>query len=172
MTVDEFLHEYADDDRVELIDGEVYEREASGFTHFTVQNRIKDLFEGAGIRKFGYRCFVEASSRLTLGMAVTPDVSVVRLERLENLQGNVPVTGSPEIAFEVSINDKSSVLERKLIAYLANGARSVCLVYPDSKSIDVYTTATWRHLTSDDTLEFPELLPGLKIPVSAVFTGL
>ncbi len=44
MTVDEFMELHGDDNRLELLDGEISERELSGFTHFSVQNTIKDLF--------------------------------------------------------------------------------------------------------------------------------
>jgi Uma2 family endonuclease len=172
MTVDEFIRAYGDDNRLELIDGEVCEREVNGSTHFTVKNRISKLFDKAGIDRLGYGCFVEASFRLTARMGVTPDASVIRLDRLQSLSGNPILTGSPEIPIEVSISDNASVLERKIVAYLENGAHSVCLIYPVLRSVVIYTATGRRRLAEGEHLEFPELLPGLSISVSDIFAEL
>jgi Uma2 family endonuclease len=134
MTVEEFVREYGDDNSLELIDGEVCEREATGVAHFYTKSRISQLFNAAGVRKLGFGSFVGASFELTRRMGVTPDVSVIRQDRLQDLTANQILKGSPDIPFEVSISDKASVLDRKLTAYLANGAHAVCLVNPESRS--------------------------------------
>ena len=72
---------------------------------------------------------------------------------------------------EVAISDQPWVLRRKISAYLANGAHAVCCAYPNLRNIVVYTAREWRELTGDDKLEFPSLLPGVGIPVSAIFEG-
>jgi Uma2 family endonuclease len=138
MTVDEFIRAYTDDNRVELIDGEVCEREVDGSAHFFLKNKIKDLFGSAGIEKLGYGCFVEAAFRLTVRTGVIPDVCVLRMDRLRNLKGNPILTGAPEIPIEVSINDGAVILERKVRNYLATGAHAVCLVYPDLRCVTIF----------------------------------
>ena len=72
---------------------------------------------------------------------------------------------------EVAISDQPWVLRRKISAYLANGAHAVCCAYPNLRNIVVYTAREWRELTGHDKLEFPALLPGVGIPVSAIFEG-
>ncbi len=171
MTVDEFVLAYGDDDRFELVEGEVHEREVSGYTHFTVQSSLKELLDRAGVRNLGYRCVVEASSKFRR-TAVVPDVSLIRAGRLQGLTGNSPFDGSPDIAFEVAISDAASVLESKVSGYLAAGAHAVCVVYPDLRSVVVYRGREAHRLSESDTLEFPDLLPGLAIPVSAIFADL
>jgi Uma2 family endonuclease len=172
MTVDEFVIAYGDDDRFELIDGEVCEREVNGFRHVFVKNRICKLFDAAGVEKLGFICLVEPSFRLTRRTGVIPDVSVIRLDRVRTFSGNAVATGSPDLPIEVAISDSASILERKVTNYLANGAHSVCIVYPDLESIVVYRGNERRRLTNDDSLEFPDLLPGVSIPVAAVFEQL
>jgi Uma2 family endonuclease len=169
MTFDEFVREYGDDDRFELIDGEVCEREVNGFTHYFIKNRISKLFDRAGIENLGYLCLVEPSFRLTGRAGVIPDVCIIRKDRLRNLTGNAITSGSPDIPIEVAITDSASVLERKVTDYLHAGAHAVCVVYPDLASVVVYSGQQRRRLTEPDALEFPELLPGLSIPVSAIF---
>jgi Uma2 family endonuclease len=173
MTVDEFLriHDNDDDDRYELIEGEACERAMDGHSHFIVKNNLKELFDQAGVANHGFRCLIEASFRLTNSSAVVPDVAVIRRERLENRTGNSPTPGAPEIPIEVAISDQPWVLQRKISAYLANGAHAVCCAYPNLRNIVVYTAREWRELTGHDKLEFPALLPGVGIPVSAIFEG-
>jgi Uma2 family endonuclease len=173
MTVDEFLRIHGDDDdRYELIEGEACERTMDGHSHFMVKNNLKELFDQAGVAGYGFRCLIEASFRLTNSSAVVPDVAIVRMERLENRTGNSPTPGAPEIPIEVAISDQPWVLQRKISAYLANGAHAVCCAYPNLKNIVVYTAHEWRELTGDDKLEFPDLLPGVGIQVSAIFEGI
>ena len=77
MTVEDFVREYGDDDSLELIDGEVCERELNGVAHFCIKNRISQLFNAAGIGKLSFASFVGASFGLTSRMGVTPDVSII-----------------------------------------------------------------------------------------------
>jgi Uma2 family endonuclease len=76
-----------------------------------------------------------------------------------------------EIPIEVVISDQPWVLQRKISAYLKNGAYAACCAYPNLKRVTVYTAHEWRELSEQDHLEFPTLLPGLSIPVSAIFDG-
>lgn len=77
MTVEDFVREYGDDDSLELIDGEVCERELNGVAHFCIKNRISQTFNAAGIGKLSFASFVGASFGLTSRMGVTPDVSII-----------------------------------------------------------------------------------------------
>ena len=174
LTVAEFLllSERDDDGRYELIDGEIFAEPMGGFVHDIVKNNLKDLFEAAGVQAHGYRCLVEQSYEVSPGDLLTPDVSVMRRSRLTRPVGNSPAVGTPEITFEVAISDKPWVLQRKVSAYLHNGAHAVCCVYPQLRSVVVYTTDRWRELGEHAALEFPALLPGLTIQVSAIFDNI
>jgi Uma2 family endonuclease len=172
MTVDEFLRRYdADEDRVELIDGEVFEREM-GFTHDIVKNTVKSLFEEAGIRKLGYWCLIEAEVRVRGENIVTPDVSLVHESRLAGLTGNAPLPGAPEIPIEIEVTGSAIALERKIERYLGDGALAVCVVYPELRSVIVYRGNERRQLNAGDSLDFPELLPGISVGVADLFSGL
>ena len=175
MTVEEFLllPEGADDGRFELIDGEIFAEPMGGFVHDIVKNNLKDLFEVAGVQSHGYRCLVEQSYEVSPDDLLIPDVSVMRRDRLTRPSGgNSPAAGTPEVVFEVSITDQNWVQQKKISAYLDNGAQAVCYVFPELRTVVVYTTDRWRRLREQDTLEFPALLPGLTIPVSAIFDNI
>jgi Uma2 family endonuclease len=173
-TADEFLRVHSDDDdnRYELIEGEVCERDMNGYSHDRVKNNLNRLFDRAGVAGHGYECWIEHSFRMANSGVMTPDVAIIRRERLENRTGNSPTTGAPEIPIEVAISDQPWVLQGKISAYLANGAHAVCCAYPNLRNIVVYTAHEWRELKEEDKLEFPALLPGVSTPVSEIFRGI
>ncbi len=173
MTADEFIRVYGgdEDDRHELIAGEVCERTLNGYSHDRVKNNLKQSFDQAGVASHGYECWIEHSFRLANASVVTPDVAIIRMERLENRSGNSATDGAPEIPIEVAISDQSWALQRKISVYLANGAHAVCCAYPNLRTIVIYTAHEWRELSGEDKLEFPTLLPGLSFSVSDIFKG-
>ena len=173
MTADEFIRVYGDDedDRHELIDGTVCERTVTGYSHDRVKNNLKTLFDRSGVDRLGFECWIEHSFRLANSSVMTPDVAIIRMERLEHRTGNSATTGAPEIPIEVAISDQPWALQGKISAYIANGAHAVCCVYPNLRKIVVYTAHEWRELTGKDKLELPDLLPGIGIPVSDIFEG-
>jgi Uma2 family endonuclease len=174
MTADEFLRLHGEDDenRWELIEGEVCERALNGYSHDRVKNNLKRLFDQAGVARHGFECWIEHSFLVAGVSAITPDAAIIRTERLTNRRGNSPTNGAPEIPIEVVISDQPWVLQQKISAYLKDGACAVCCAYPNLKRVTVYTAHEWRELTEQDHLEFPALLPGLSIPVSAIFDGI
>jgi Uma2 family endonuclease len=173
MTADEFIRVYGDDDGDlhELIEGEVYERTVNGYSHYMVKNNLKELFDQAGVASRGFRCFIEPSFKMRDSSVMTPDAALIRMERLKNQTGDSPTPGAPEIPIEVAINDQPWVLQRKISAYLANGAQAVCCAYPNLRNIVVYTSHEWRELSGEEKLEFPALLPGVSILISDIFKG-
>jgi Uma2 family endonuclease len=172
MTADEFLRMTGENDaeRFELIEGEICERDANGYAHDLLKNNLKELFDRE-MRDRLFKCWLEHSFRLGDSSVVTPDAAIILSDRLVNRTGNSPTDGAPEIPFEVAISDRPTVLQRKVSAYLRNGAHAVCCVYPELRSIVVYTAHEWRELSAEDMLEFPALLPGIAIPIAAVFQG-
>jgi Uma2 family endonuclease len=94
-------------------------------------------------------------------------VIVIRRDRLDAAVRIVD--GAPELAIEVvSPSDTASHLKAKVDAYIANGSQSVWVVYPDARSLMVYTGGSVRELKADQNIEDP-LLPGFSAPVSAFF---
>ena len=171
VTADEFLLLYAgdDDSRYELIDGEVYSRPVPGSPHDAVKNNLKELFDRAGLDRNVFRCWIEHTFRMSDSRVMTPDVAILRTER--GLRHVGPTLGAPEIAIEVAMSDKPALLQRKISAYLNNGAHAVCCVYPDLRNVVVYTAYEWRELTERSNLEFPLLLPGVSIAIAEIFDG-
>ena len=119
---------------------------------------------------------VESGYRLESGPDTVrgPDVSFVSRERIE--ESGLPVAffdGPPDLAVEVvSPSDTAAEVEAKVAEYFRSGARRVWVAYPGSRSVVVhFPDGLSRKFGEGDTLEDPELLPGLALPVSQLFPG-
>ena len=78
----------------------------------------------------------------------------------------------PGLAIEVVSSDKASDLEDKIELYLANGSKSVWVVYPELRVVRVFdTNGQSRKFEQSQTLEDP-VLPGFSTPASAIFEGI
>ncbi len=80
------------------------------------------------------------------------------------------VSQMPDLAVEIkSPDDTYREMREKADYYLANGARTVWLIYPEKRLVEVHTTADFLPLTEADTLDGGEVLPGLSLPVRDIF---
>ena len=77
----------------------------------------------------------------------------------------------PELVFEVrSPSDRWSEITEKVSEYLTVGVKAVCVVNPNNRSVQLFTDESDpRRLEADDTLEFPEILPGFSVTVGRFF---
>lgn len=76
----------------------------------------------------------------------------------------------PDLAVEVqSPSDSPKKLLDKAAYYLANGTRLVWLVYPDKRLVEVLTADDRQFFTENETLTGGDVLPGLTMPVTAIF---
>jgi Uma2 family endonuclease len=97
-----------------------------------------------------------------------PDLCVIRRDKavlMEVFHGSR--RGAPEVAIEIiSPNDNAAEVERKIDQYLAAGVMAVVLLYRDSRHVRVCRpSGEERRLKAGETLEIPELFPGLTIPI-------
>jgi Uma2 family endonuclease len=64
-------------------------------------------------------------------------------------------------------------MERKLNDYFAAGVTAVWLVYPKTRAVAVYSSATeFVMLSGDEALDGGTLLPGFSVPISQIFAEL
>src|SRR5205814_9362527 len=112
----------------------------------------------------GYQCFGSTFNKVR-----KPDVSFVTLEKLpERRFSGGYAKFAPDLAIEViSTHDTMEEVELKIEEYLKAGTRSVWVVHPRARVIDVYRhDGTVLRLRENDTLTEPELLPGFACPVN------
>lgn len=169
LALPEELDQYGNRIKDELIGGEVVKAPQASYLHDRVKNRINRLLTRYldGNPAMPLDALVETAVQVDDYDTFVPDVALVRT-------GEQPLStriyrGSPEIAVEVvSPTDKAQHMERKIDAYLQGGAKSVWVVFPESRSVTVYRPESIHKLSADQQITDP-LLPGFSCPVSAFF---
>lgn len=175
LTSDQFLalpeefDQYGNQIKVELIGGEVVKMPPASLIHDLIKNGINELLIEylRANRQLGLRTLVEIGAEVSESDTFIPDISVVKRA---DLPGRARIfQGAPEIAIEVvSPTDTARHLERKTESYLQGGARSVWIVFPESRSVTIHTREAVQKLRANQVITDP-LLPGFSSPVAAFF---
>ena len=169
MTEEEFIRLPDTGNKWELVDGEPKEVPAS-WEHDAIGMLIGHLIYEAG-RKIGFVAGSQAGFRMLNTNIRCPDVSVTRRERAPEGPGKGFWGESPDLCIEViSPSEDRADMARKVREYFASGAQVVWHVFPDEKSVRVFTSPDdSRLLTADDEIDEPDLLPGFRAKVSELF---
>lgn len=122
------------------------------------------------------RVFTEAGYKLSENPAtwIRPDVSFLKMERVNATDPDGYFLGAPELAIEiVSPSETARTLNRKVDALLAAGSLAVRVVYPDEHKVRVFLPdGTSHRLGPEDVLSLDELLPGWEVPVAKLFESM
>lgn len=170
MTVAEFMNIDDDYHRHELIKGELltmpvpkplHGRVVANLTMLLVQhakaNQLGDVHTESGYH-------IERDPDTVLG----PDVSFISRERVDRADDHY-YDGPPDLAVEVlSPGDRRGYVERKLALWLETGTRSVWLVNPRRRTVEVSSPSERRTLHEDDEL-VDATVPGFRVKVSEIF---
>ena len=153
----------------ELIRGEIVKVPPASRVHDLIKNRINRrlilYLESRPDLKF--ESLVEIGTGISRLDVFVPDVSVIHRDRLGGKSRIFQ--GSPDLAIEfVSPSDTAKHLKRKVDVYLQGGSKSVWVVYPDAKSVLVYSGDPMREYKGDQKIEDP-LLPGFSASVASFF---
>jgi Uma2 family endonuclease len=157
--------------RHELIKGELltmplpkYEhtRVAANLTWLLMQhaktNRLGDVYPEGGYK-------LESDPDTVLG----PDVSFVAHNRVA-LSPEGYFDGPPDLAVEVlSPGDRRGKVEHKLSLWLEFGTRSVWLVNPRKRTIEVIRSADERQIFHETDELIDDTVPGFRVKVSEIF---
>ena len=174
MTVDEFLKvPDIEEQRVELIQGEVIPMAGAGFAHERVKaNLIRTLAAWLDRHPSGM-VFAETSYRVNEHDSLIPDLSVLSDERVPVPATNDLPRGAPDLAIEIVSSETAERLRTKIRLYLKHGCKSVWAVYPKERVIDLHSAnGQITQVEQDQILEDHDALPGFSTPVSAIFKGL
>lgn len=159
----------------ELVRGEVVDSMPPGGVHGVVALAIGMLLRIWAKQGLGGAVGVESGFIVEEGPDTVrgPDVYYVRPER-------VPEDGAPEgfwqiapdLAVEVvSPSDTAEEIRAKVREYLEAGSAAVWVVYPRTRELIAHTPdGLARTYAAGATLEMPELLPGLALAVSDIFS--
>ena len=171
MTAEELGKLDDDSHRHELIKGELLTMPPANYQHMRVcanltmllLQHVKANHLGVIGTEGGYK--LESDPDTVLG----PDVSFVATERSDvPLDAYYP--GPPDLAVEVlSPGDRRGRVERKLALWLETGTRSVWLVNPRKRTVEVISLSGDRKLLheSDDLVD--DTIPGFRVKVSEIF---
>lgn len=118
--------------------------------------------------------------RLGDGSVLSPDASVVRLDRWQALsaeqrRGFPPLC--PDLVVELaSASDGgprgAEALRRKLTAYQANGARLGWLLFPEEQAVELWRPgAEPQRIENAELLEGEAVLPGLWLELAELWAG-
>ena len=177
LTVDEYhrmgeVGILTDDDRVELIEGELVAMAPIGSEHAAATNSLNRLL----VMAVGERGIVAAGNpvRLTRRSEPQPDFSILRPR--EGYRSMLPRPEDTMLAVEVANTSLDFDRKVKLPLYARSGIPEVWIVDVVAECVEihrlpvagVYTSATRSGLS--DTLTI-EALPGIGIPVARIFAG-
>jgi Uma2 family endonuclease len=180
ITEEDLLRLNAQDQRVELFEGEIVPMSAAGFEHVVIAGNIYDILKPfARKHRLGY---VLSDSLIYVlrvyegGLRDTriPDVSFIRKGRLPKPEDiHRPFHGVPDLAVEVvSPSETAESLMKKVRDYLGEGTEEVWVVYPDLKEIHIFEgreADIVRIYREGDTFTAETLFPGLQIAVAEFF---
>ena len=167
--------DYADK-RLELSDGELIIMAPASMKHGVIASKLDRLIgafveeRGLGVTtaaETGYILHKNPNGRDTVR---APDVGFVAAERLaEGLpDGYVPF--APDLAVEVmSPHDSADEIQKKVLEYLRYGTRLIWVVYPETRTVTIYTANGARIVDDKGTLDGGDVLLGFTLPVSRVF---
>ncbi len=174
MTVDEFLAlPEKEGVKRELSDGVLIEEDitfdSAGPHHEFVKANLMEI-----LVPFSQHVKVFAGSLFKMrNSARMPDVSLVARKRLIPGDPDSYGNGAPEIAIEVVSLETAAEFEVKLWQYFEAGSIFVWAVYPDLRCLRVFDRSGFGRLFREgQILDCPEVIPGLRVPVSRIFEGL
>ena len=176
MSLDEFLDIGETDGKWELDDGVLYIM-ASGtpdhqFLHFQFGWHIENYLNGFDEPPAHFYQEMTTILSRELQRAPGPDIVVILDERQE-IVGRARVEAPPDIAIEILSSDRSRDLVRKRQIYAEAGVLEYWPIDPRNDTVTQLELHDGEYieravLDADDTLTTP-LLPGLSIPLAAIF---
>jgi Uma2 family endonuclease len=160
----------------ELIDGTLVEK-AMGWRESYLAAWIATILNNFVLpRKLGLVLGSDGMFRLERDKIRIPDVAYISKQRFagRTLKPGAFWELGCDLAVEViSPSNTQREMERKLRDYFAAGVTAVWLVYPKTREVAVYSSATeFVTLGGDAALEGGAVLPGFSVPVSQIFAEL
>lgn len=164
-----------DDFRYELDDGELIRMPPPGEEHGRLDARLHGrLFQHAEKHGLG-TTYANTGFLLQRNPDVVraPDIAFVRKERLpvavDRRSGYI--LGAPDLAVEIQPPSQSPAdLQKKVQQYLAAGAQAVWVIRPRKREAAIHRRSGEPvTVAAGQFLEAPDLLPGLRIPLTEIF---
>lgn len=173
---------YSPDDLLSMEDGDIYELEdgelcevpvgaESQLVAFELVRRIDDFVKE---RRLGLILPPEVGLRIFPGRPLhlrRPDGGFVGRGKLPG--DRMPkgfLTVAPDLVFEaVSPGDTASYMQRKIQEYLGAGVRLVWILFPDTRTAEVYRqNGTVVYIHPEGELDGEDVIPGFRCPLVSI----
>lgn len=158
------------EDRVELIDGEIFDMVPIGSAHAGKTDRLNRLFARAAIDGIAH-VSVQRPLRLDAYNEPEPDLMLLK-PRADDYQGRHP--NAADVLFLVEVSESSLAYDRgtKLPLYARFGVPEVWIVDLKGAAVEIYREPkgdayAWKRRLTSGRLA-PVLLPGVTIDVGAL----
>ena len=159
-----------EDDRVELIEGEIVEMTPIGSRHAAIVGRLTHLFS----EQVGRKAIVWVQNPIRLGEHSEPQPDISLLKPKDDFYASAH-PGPEDVLLLVEVSETSAEYDRevKLPLYARFGIPEVWLVDLEGKAIEVYrdpSSEGYREVQTPgyDAILSPDFLPELKIPVREI----
>lgn len=161
--------EAADKHLCELVDGVLVEKPMGYYESLLASILSQLLWNFLDVYDLGSVLGADATLRLAPGLIRLPDVSFIAWERFPNrtLPAEPMPDLVPDLAVEVmSASNTAAEMTRKLREYCTAGVQLIWYVYPEQRTVQVYTSPhDVRILQEDDILDGGTVLPGFQVTI-------
>jgi Uma2 family endonuclease len=157
----------------ELLDGVLVEKPMGYYESLVAAILIHVLGSFLEAHDLGFVLGADAALRLAPGLVRLPDVSFIAWEHFPNRE--LPAEPVPDLVPDfvvevVSSGNTAAEMERKLQEYFTAGVRLIWYVYPEQRTVHVYTSPhDVRILHEADCLDGGSILPGFQLPIQQWF---
>ncbi len=159
---------------LELINGNIEEKEVGSTFPSSIAATIIFLF-GLYLRgkRLGTLTATDGSYDLDEVNSPMPDVAFISFARMPEMPRRA-AQGAPDLVVEIkSPTDRVRKMRQKAELYLSHGTRIVWLVFPETRTVEVYDVAAdIATFGSGQELNGGDVLPGLVIKVDEIFEGI
>lgn len=175
MTAEDLWHMQEDECHYELVEGELIRMAPTGWEHGEIGVEItRHVGNYLAENRLGKASSSDTGFILARNPDVVraPDLAYVRADRLPSKDDRRAFLElAPDLAVEiVSPSDGSKDVNDKVMQYLDLGVRLVWLIYPSTRTVNIYTPdRTARILTEADVLDGGDVLPGFTLRVADIF---
>jgi Uma2 family endonuclease len=158
---------FAPDERVELLDGEIYTMTPPSSQHAAWVDRVMKALE----RAYGDRVIVRVQSpiALTEHSSPEPDVSVLAF-RDDFYEAALPTASQVLLAVEVAWSSLGYDRDIKLPLYAAAGVPEVWIVNVDARQLEVYRDPRGAHYRTRLLLNLGEAVAPVAVPDAGAVT--
>lgn len=171
LTVKEFLAQVPEDQRCELIDGEIVPISNAKYGHERVKVNAIEFFVAYLLQNPIGKAHAETMFRLTETDALEPDLSILKNDQIPSPAPDDVLQVAPALVFEVVSSESATELERRIELFLASGTRVFLVAFAASRAIRVFEPSGQSHLVRGDQKLEIECLPGFSVAASRFFEG-